>query len=531
MKLLIVDDEERTREMLCRHIAWGELGIHEVETARNGLIALELCRSFCPDIVLCDIRMPKMDGIEFAKRLREGDLSCKLLFMSGFSDKEYLMSAIRLNALDYIEKPINLDKVREAVREAVESRKHEVRKRLEERQLQDARDEGLLYLRQEMVRKLVTVPGSLHVQKALESRETFLLPSEGPYTVIASSLYWQSTRYTEDPKLVQEALLRGLNLNSTLASLQGICGFDSQQFLIFILPEAFGSSYREQRSVLEELYAEVVGIIGGNIRLSMGVGNSIKERMQVPHSYSTALDACSLHYYSEGSRLIFASELGGNRELATDWDMVRSLRRLLKQEELEAARNLIVNWTKQARAARDLDIVRLKDSYFQFLLVILDVAVQLGFTDTDEDTERRYIWKEIDHVPDLASMEEYILSFLDLFLLPPEPEGSSAKMREILQYIHKRFHEKGFAIHDIANHVGLNETYLCSLFKKQRGSTIKEYISSLRVEKAKELLLDKELKLYEVADRTGIADANYFTTFFKKYAGCTPSEYRERMAK
>ncbi|QUL53446.1 response regulator [Paenibacillus tritici] len=531
MKLLIVDDEERTREMLYKHIAWKELGIHEVETARNGLVALEKCENFAPDIVLCDIRMPKMDGIEFAKRLRESGISCKLLFLSGFSDKEYLMSAIRLNALDYIEKPINLDKVREAVGKAVESRKHEERKRLEERQLQDARDEGLPYLRQEMVRKLITVPGSHHVQEALESKETFLLPLEGTYTVIASSLYWQPLQYPEDLKSLQETLLRRLNMNSTLASLRGICGFDSRQFLIFILPEAFGSSYREQRTILEELYAEVDGITGGSIRVRMGVGDSVKERMQIPFSYNKALNACNLHYYNENSRLFFASELGVSRELATDWDMVRRLRSLLKQEELEAARSLIMNWTKQARAARDLDIVRLKDSYFQFLLVILDVAVQLGFTDTDEDTERRYIWKDIDRVPDLVSMEQYILSFLNLFLMPPESEGSSGKMREILQYIHKRFHERGFAIQDIANQVGLNETYLCSFFKKQKGGTIKEYISSLRVDKAKELLLDKELKLYEVADRTGFADANYFTTFFKKYAGCTPSEYRERMTK
>ncbi|KWX85379.1 AraC family transcriptional regulator [Paenibacillus riograndensis] len=531
MKLLIVDDEERTREMLCKHIDWAELGILEVESARNGMVALERCQDFKPDIVLCDIRMPKMNGIEFAKQLRQIGASCKLLFMSGFSDKEYLMSAIRLNALDYIEKPINLDKVRNAVQVAVESRKQEEKKRLEERQLQDTCDEGLPYLRQEMVRKLITVPGSLNVSKALKSRETFLLPAQGPYTVIASSLYWQSPQYSGDPKLVQEALLRELNMNRELALLHGICGFDARQFLVFILPGAFGSSYQEQRGVLEELYTETAAIIGGNIRFRMGIGEPVKELLQIPDSYRTALDACSLHYYSEGSRLIFASALGGNRVLATDWDMVRSLRGLLKQEELEAARKLIMNWTEQARAARDLDIARLKDSYFQFLLVILDVAVQMGFTDTDEDTERRYIWKEIDQVPDLASMEEYILSFLELFQLPPEAGAGSTKMREIVQYIHKHFYEKGFAIPDIANHVGMNETYLCSLFKKQRGGTIKEYISSLRVEKAKELLLDKELKLYEVADRTGFTDANYFTTFFKKYAGCTPSEYRERMAK
>lgn len=531
MRLLIVEDEERTREMLCKHIAWGELGINELETARNGMIALERFQSFRPDIVLCDIRMPKMDGIEFAQQLRNIDVSCKLLFLSGFSDKEYLMSAIRLNALDFIEKPINLDKVREAVREAVESRKKDKQKRMEERQLQEAYDEGLPYLRQEMVRNLISVPDSLHVSKALESRETFLLPLEGPYTVLASCMYWQPPQYPKDPRLVQEAVLRELNMNNKLASLQGICGFDSRNFLIFILPGVFGCSYREQRKVLEDLYAEAAGIIGSNIRFCMGVGESVKEQLQIPNAYRTALDVCSLHYYSEGDRLIFANALGGNRSLATDWNMVRSLRGLLKQGELEAARSLIVNWTKQARAARDLNIVRLKDSYFQLLLVILDTAVQMGFTDTDEDMERRYIWKEIDRVPDLASMEQYILSFLDLFLVPPEGEGSSAKMREILHYIHKYFHERGFTIRDIADHVALSETYLCSLFKKQRGGTVKEYISSLRVEKAKELLLDKELKLYEVAERTGFTDANYFTTFFKKCAGCTPSEYRERMAK
>ncbi|WP_128103514.1 response regulator [Paenibacillus sp. DCT19] len=531
MKLLIIDDEDRTRDMLCNHVEWRKLGIHEVETARNGLAALDLCRSFLPDIVLCDIRMPKMDGIQFAKLLREEDLSCKLLFMSGFSDKEYLMSAIRLNALDYIEKPINLDKVREAVGEAVKSRQHDEKKRLEERQMQNAYDEGLPYLRQEMVRKLIAVPSSLNVQRALESRETFLLPSEGVYTAIVSSIYWRRLQCIEDSRQLQEDLLRRLSMNSTLTSLRCICGFDSRQFLIFILPEAYGSTYREQRSVLEKLYAEVTDIIGNNIRFCMGVGESVKERVKIPDSYRTAMDACSLHYYSDGSRLIFASELGDNQELATDWDLVRRLRNFLQQEDIEAARKLIMNWTKKARLACDLDIIRLKDSYFQFLLVILDVAVQLGFTDTDEDTERRYIWKEIDQVPDLSSMEEYILSFLDLFQLSSEQDGSSAKMREILQYIHKRFHEKGFSIPDIAHHVGLNETYLSSLFKKQRGSTIKEYISSLRVEKAKELLLAKGLKLYEVADMTGFSDANYFTTFFKKYAGCTPSEYRERMAK
>lgn len=531
MKLLIVDDEERTREMLCKHINWLEIGIHEVESARNGMLALEYCQKSSPDIVLCDIRMPKMDGIEFANQLRKGGASCKLLFMSGFSDKEYLMSAIRLNALDYIEKPIDLEKVKKAVKVAVESRRLEEQKQLEERHLQQTYDEGLPYLRQEMVRKLVTNPGSHNVSKALESRETFLLPVKGPYTVIASSFNWRFARFPDEPQPAHELLLRELNMNTKLTLLGGICGFDEKKCLILIMPGTFGSSYQEQRSVLEELYADISKGIDSNIRFCMGVGESVKELLQIPNSYQTALNACNLHYYNEVSRLIFADALGGNRALETDWEMVKKLRRLLKEEKIEDARKLIMDWTERARIARDLDINRLKDSYFQFLLAILDVAVQIGVSETDEEMERRYIWQEINQVPDLSSMEEYLLSFLELFKLPDAGTGSSAKLRDIIQFIHKKFHEKGFAIPDIAKHVGMNETYLCSMFKKQRGTTIKEYISLLRVDKAKELLLDKDLRLYEVADQTGFTDANYFTTFFKKYTGNTPSEYRERMSK
>lgn len=531
MNLLIVDDEERTRDMLCKHINWLEIGIHEVESARNGMVAMECCQKFSPDIVLCDIRMPKMNGIEFANQLRKGGTTCKLLFMSGFSDKEYLMSAIRLNALDYIEKPIDLEKVKNAVKMAVESKRMDEQKRLEERHLQETYDEGMPYLRQEMVRKLITNPGSHNVSKALESRETFLLPAKGTYTVIASSFNWRFSRFHDEPQPAHELLLRGLNMNTKLTMLGGICGFDEKKFLILIMPGTFGSSYQEQRSVLEELYTEISKGIDSNIRFCMGVGESVKELLQIPNSYKTALDACSLHYYSEGNRLIFADALDGNNALETDWEMVKRLRRLLKEEKIDVARKLIMDWTERARLARDLDINRLKDSYFQFLLAILDVAVQIGVSETDEEMERRYIWQEIDKVPDLSSMEEYLLSFLELFKLPDTGAGSSAKMRDIIQFIHKKFHEKGFSIQDIAKHVGMNETYLCSMFKKQRGGTIKEYISSLRVDKAKELLLDKELKLYEVADQTGLTDSNYFTTFFKKYAGCTPSEYRERMSK
>ena len=119
MKLLIVDDERMTRESLTRYINWSLLGISEVRTADNGAQALEECASFIPDILLCDIKMPKMDGITFCKRLRELNYTCDIIFLSGYPDKENLKAALHIRALDFLEKPLNTADVAEAVSRAV----------------------------------------------------------------------------------------------------------------------------------------------------------------------------------------------------------------------------------------------------------------------------------------------------------------------------------------------------------------------------------------------------------------------------
>ncbi|MGO4371795.1 response regulator, partial [Paenibacillus sp. MCAF20] len=131
MKLLIIDDEVRTREFLHHRIGWESLGITMIESVKNGMLALELAEKWLPDIILCDIRMPKMDGIEFARRLRLLDSDAKLIFLSGFSDKEYLFSAIQLQAFQFIEKPINPARILEVVGDAVRARRADVDKKTE----------------------------------------------------------------------------------------------------------------------------------------------------------------------------------------------------------------------------------------------------------------------------------------------------------------------------------------------------------------------------------------------------------------
>lgn len=133
MKLLLVEDEELTREGVKRIIPWERLGITELKTAEDGEEGYKTAICFQPDIVLTDIRMPHMDGITMAFAIRRHLEHCRFIFMSGYSDKEYLLSAIQLSALNYLEKPIEPDDVVTTLEKAVALiREDRERRRIEE---------------------------------------------------------------------------------------------------------------------------------------------------------------------------------------------------------------------------------------------------------------------------------------------------------------------------------------------------------------------------------------------------------------
>ncbi len=532
MKVLIVDDEQRTRDFLKNYVPWEELGIRQVETAKNGQAALDIASVWKPGIVICDIKMPKMDGIEFAREYRKLEPSSKIIFLSGFSDKEYLKSAIYVKALAYIDKPVVIEEVSKAVEDALILCREEELLKTETKRLQENADRTLPFLRQEMVRKLIKAPQSVHIEEALQSRETFLLPKKGPYTVGVAWLFWNASLLPEDTSNIQERMLQQLNLLDTETSAGGIFGFESLYWLVFVLPGDYDGSYSKEREKIDRLTRQLRSIAGEGIDLHLGMGGGVQHISNIPHSYELAVQAVIMQFYREDPHPYFFQPQFSWGVFETNWEEIRVMREELRREEFERVHVRIHKHAEKALVCCDRDIARVKDTFFQILLAILDAAVTKGLTEQTEDTERRYIWREIDAISSLSRLAAYVSTFLAPFEEAAEA-GSAVpgKLKDIIRYIHAHFHEKGFTIKAIAEHVNLSETYLCSYFKKQRGETIKEYINATRYEQAKELLRDRRLKLFEVAVRLGFADANYFATFFKRCAGCTPSEYRERVGK
>ena len=148
MRLLIVDDEPYTREGLKEEIDWKKLGIDEILDADDGETARNMLEWFQPDLVITDIRMPNMDGISFAENFKEKCPESQLIFMSGYMEIEYLKKALKLSAVDFIEKPLDMDEVVEAARKALnaiqEKRQEKIDREKDQVQTREAKEERLV---------------------------------------------------------------------------------------------------------------------------------------------------------------------------------------------------------------------------------------------------------------------------------------------------------------------------------------------------------------------------------------------------
>ena len=240
MTLLIVDDERLTRESLCDFIDWKALGINTVHCASNGLQAFEISSCRPPDIVLCDIKMPKMDGITFCKRLREMSMRCEIIFLSGYPDKENLKEALHIHAMDFLEKPLDTERVTEAVRQAIARRSNSPE--ADEAPLRRTKVEEIeYYIRQHMGDHALSVG---KIAKAFNLNQSYFCTFFKGKTGMLPSEYIVRTRVNEAKKLLTNHAYK-------LYDIASLVGFTD--------PDYFSAVFRKYTGMAPSQYRADIG--------------------------------------------------------------------------------------------------------------------------------------------------------------------------------------------------------------------------------------------------------------------------------
>ena len=500
--LLIVDDEQITRDGLREMIPWGKYGIDRISATSNGKRALEIAKREPPDILLTDIRMPKMDGIELTRQIREFSPACRVLFISAYSDKDYLKSAIDLKVEQYIEKPINLEQVEQmAGALARQIRSHRMYKENE-----DALLHGLIatepLVGQQIARALIDPESDLEALYQNYGKVYFTWQEKDWYTPVCLQ------PMCAQPEKRRELLVRTEQFLDHYTKLPVVSYYAGIQqgggiILLFHRPR--------RRDLAQTLLPDLSEAIRGQgSGFSLGLGPECTALTQLPAAWLQAAATAENSFYVGAGSVLTQPPQGG--ELCGEEAEKLLTRALQSDDPVQAAESLC-----DLLADRQYSNVQQIKGYLYKLCWRL---FREGGAETEPVARDAFFCLTLPEVRELLRQGAAGKKVLQ------EVKAEDPRVLRTVHCVLRRFPERELSIRTVAEEVGLSQNYLCTLFRQQTGKTLNDFILHVRLENAKDMLCHTQLRLYEISERVGIADPNYLSFVFKRETGVTPSAYR-----
>ena len=509
-RLLLADDETVTREGILEAIEWDKLGIAEVQSAKNGVQAFETALESIPDILLTDIKMPRMNGIDLAYKIRELNPDCSILIMSGYSEVDYLKSAIRLSAVNFVEKPVEIDKLTQWIRKCVEVQDGIRRNRAY------AENHRLFLLNETALALFRNEPGqAIHCLDELypgmkPARSLCLLVKLFPAQFSADGEKADTTKITGKAAKTLESLPVPFVLGAV----------NDQTLAVFLfLPEAEDNS-----GIISKAY-ESIKSAGEPYELFMGCGEPAESLSLIAQACETASLALDRSFYSKQKRLLRyqnePTEALGTEELSR---IAEVFSEHIRNGDRSEALKLLDSITFRISMHPGTKVGRVVDFYFQLILEVMKQKTAPFSNDTEQIDIRNWVTG----CSFLEDIKDCTARFVQDYFDEIYRRNSSSEMEQVLSIIRQQYGMKKLSLQEISRQTYRSPSYICIKFREATGKTFTQYLSEYRVEKSLELLRDKSLKIAYIAERVGFDNGNYFSKTFQKIKGITPLEYRKR---
>lgn len=525
IKILVVDDESRTREGLCTLIENSGLPVEIAGTAANGKAALTIAAQTLPDIILTDVRMPRMDGIAFSTEVRKILPESKIIFISGYSDKEYLKAAIFLKAVSYLEKPIRAEELEESLKSCI----HDIE---EEHRRQDILLQSQSYQRQH--REAVGNQLAIELLDP-QTREEDIRQLYSLYPAFSGAVYYctlicqlQFWKDREDNSLIAVNRFRAVLDNAGLPYL--MAGKKSNLFIIHVGGSKLANVEAVRKAIMP-LYRGFVASLSDFADVFMAVSNAVSDPKDIYQSYINAVVCLKKLFFTGYNNICFyeyTDEDMGDAYQANSRDILRFTQALKSNNvtEAEAIVNRLFHDMKKTRYKFETNSI--KDVYYQLLTALDNLCRERNFTKVFPGAGD-FIWDNIAQRDTIHALQEFLEEKLSLYAQAVAgKEGSHPLVYRIQQYVAEHYQDTDLSVKTMAEDLHFTPAYLCNVYKAEKNDTIISYINTYRVDKARELLKKRETKVFEVSYLVGYGTSHYFARQFKKLVGMTPTEYREK---
>ena len=539
-KVLLIDDEYYFRQALKATIPWEANGLCVCGEARDGEEALGLLDALAPDIALVDINMPVMDGLAFARAVHDRHLPIRLVILSGHSEFDYARQAVALGVVNYLLKPVDDDELVRTLVEVSRQLDREERVRIETDQLTRQFRANRPLLRDRLLNELLSGQADTRPE-VLEPRMASLDMRLGGaicQAAVAEPDAEMAAAWTfEDRQLWNHAIANLLDelLGGDLP--HEICQDEGDRICVLATCEA--SMADRMPGLLAdrlEQARDCVQRMIGHFTITIGIGEPRAGLEQLPASYREALIALKSRISAGGNQVIPFATLGNSGLGVNPLTPAIRARLLMQLRALDAAaaRDSVAEVFRLARVDRvgpELLLVCCMDLVSAVLAFLTETGIsqESVFPGAPRTLVEQAQAFRLLH--DMAGWADRLVADAVEAVSAQQHGKSGHLVGEVHRLVAAHCGDEALGIDFLAKRLFVHYSHLCYVFRKETGSTINEYITGHRMEKARILFDGGNRSVSDVADRVGYADANYFGKLFKKHYGVTPSRYVESLGR
>lgn len=510
--VMIVDDEPKLRLGLQTLIPWKELGFEIMGTAAGGKEALRVLEEQTPDVLLVDIRMPGMDGLQLLQEIRRRDWDIYPIVLSGYADFEYARQALQYGVEGYLLKPVNKEEL-SALLQKIHGKL--AAKRLEKKVQQEA------HSREWLVYSLLSGSHDLESVSAEELAESFR------WTKYQAILIAFPGLHPEEDERIRSFRDR---LAATYTSDdQGVVLYFAPYTVLLMGKPSVGDIGRA------DLYRELQ-MLSGEIRTMMCVaaGETVRTPGGIRDSFRTARSLLERSFFYDKGRLITmetpesyrtAASANANAPIPDGEEAAFRLHYLVEVGHAEAIHSLLDGAAAQMVVERKEE-AEIRDRFFYLANETVRKIPPRLWSESNYPGEPAQFLAGIYSQRCIRDLVSYVAGVMERLARGADYSSRDNEMKRMLEFI-ERHHDENLRLEMLAGLFNYSSSYLGQLFKSHTGEYFNAYLDRVRIDKAKELLT-QGMKVYEVAEKVGYANVNYFHNKFKKIEGQSPSAYQKK---
>lgn len=533
IRVFLVEDEMIIRNGVKRSIDWEKEGYEFVGEASDGELAYPLILKEKPDILITDIRMPFMDGLELSRLVKEELPDIKILILSGYDEFQYAKEAIKIGVTDYLLKPISQAQLLEALEQVKESiLQEQEEKELLLRYSRDMR-ENTENEKSKLFDRLML--GEMSMGEAVEEGKKFGLNLSAPcYAVCLFKILMNS----DDQDVLEQTVQAGAALEEVVKQMNNVCMFQRGIYGLAFLIMAENEEKMEEKTRDFGNRLHLVMEQWKKIEYFGAIGKSVDRIRNLKDSFREADKVFAARFTEKPKQILSISDLQQQKEEGEvpvkGFVQVGKTRTVLEKFLNNGTKEEVEDFCEAYAMQLEKDHMR---SAMVRQYVVMDICIViLSFCEKLSDGEE--LQEEVQELQSTVSQIENVRGIKEIMkkllrkVMELRDAASGRRYSDIItaakEEIEKRYMTEEISLNTVAMRVGMSPSYFSSVFSKEAGKTFVEYLTEVRMDKAKEYLMCSSMKTSEIGYEVGYKDPHYFSYIFKKTQGCSPKEYRAR---